>query len=470
MSKRRISSDLFDVFPSSFLKKTKQNEVISPIQQEKDPFFQTQDIIRHPMPLNSKLIMTKMAFPSSSTFLKPEAFIKTNKEDDIMNSLFNINEYNDKSSFFYKDNQNNDKNSLSNFNYNPQNIPNFESFLQQSPPVPPLTVNLHAYFSFPYFNKVQTKCLFPLLFSNENMVISAPTGSGKTVLFEIAILKQYLENPPKTSKTIYLSPIKALCQEKNQEWAEKFSPFGLSLLELTGDSGEIEEQEAFHKSSIIITTPEKWDSITRKWHGNELLLSQVTLILIDEVHLLNTEERGATLEAVISRMKLISSRKQAKKLRIIALSATIPNIEDIAAWLEVPPLGVRRFGEEYRPVALEKHVLGYNRSKSEFLFEKSLNYRLLEIIRRYAEKKPVLVFCQTQKGTMAACEQLIVDGHEREFVNSDEHLKVLVEQGSRVGDPQLKKFILAGVAFHNARLKPEDRRVVEGLFKERLIF
>jgi ATP-dependent DNA helicase HFM1/MER3 len=158
--------------------------------------------------------------------------------------------------------------------------------------------------------------------------------------------------------------------------------------------------EDFASSQLIITTPEKWDAITRKWRDNISLISRISLILIDEVHLLNTEERGGTLEAVVSRMKIIGKElNKNQNMRIIAVSATIPNIHDIAEWLEVDKTNIKVFGEEYRPVALEKHVFGYNYTKSEFLFEKNLNFRLLEIVRKFSEKRPTLVFCQYNKQT-----------------------------------------------------------------------
>lgn len=476
MSKRRITSDIFEGFPSFFLKKAHANPDFINTNNERNNNFQTQEGPHRPILNTSKIIMNKINFSAIKTSTTSQQQKTSPKKTiDLSNEIPEFEE--------------NLENIPTHFNFNPQNILDFENFIKHSQTIPPSFFNLQHFFRFPEFNRVQTQCIYQLLFTNENLVISSPTGSGKTVLFELAILKlwqmaeksskfpikssnNFLNNSTssKNFTIIYLSPIKALCQEKLQEWTDKFGSMGLIITELTGDSADIDTIDPLISANIIITTPEKWDSITRKWHDHELLLSKVSLILIDEVHLLNTEERGATLEAIISRMKLLSSRKTLlSALRIIALSATIPNIDDIALWLGVKSQFIKVFNEEYRPVPLEKHVLGYNRSKSEFLFEKSLNYRLLDIIRKFAEKKPTLVFCQTQKGTITACEQLIMDSHPREFVMNDEHLRILLENSSKVSDPHLKKFIFAGLAFHNARLKPEDRRVVEFLFKERLI-
>ena len=81
----------------------------------------------------------------------------------------------------------------------------------------------------------------------------------------------------------------------------------------------------------------------------------MNLILIDEVHLLNSNERGATLEAVIARMKTIS-QFSSRFIRIIAVSATVPNVDEIGEWLDAKIL---KYGEEYRPVPLDVKVLGF---------------------------------------------------------------------------------------------------------------
>jgi ATP-dependent DNA helicase HFM1/MER3 len=125
-------------------------------------------------------------------------------------------------------------------------------------------------------------------------------------------------------------------------------------------------------ASIIITTPEKWDSITRKWKDHAKLMQLVKLFLIDEVHVLK-DSRGATLEVVVSRMKSVGSN-----VRFVALSATVPNSEDIAIWLgkcaTVQQLPAHRevFGEEYRPVQLQKFVYGYGVKQNDFAFDSVL--------------------------------------------------------------------------------------------------
>ncbi|KAH1038633.1 hypothetical protein J1N35_040376 [Gossypium stocksii] len=244
-------------------------------------------------------------------------------------------------------------------------------------------------FNFRYFNSLQSEC-FPVCFlSDVNMVISAPTGSGKTVLFELCILRllsRFISGDGRfvhikgTLKTIYIAPSKALVQEKLRDWTQKFGSLGISCLELTGDNDSYSTRN-IQEADIILTTPEKFDAVTRYRikDGGLSFFSDISLLLIDEVHLLN-DLRGATLEAIVSRIKMLARYPEMKSsalasVRFLAVSATIPNTEDLAEWLEVPVQGIKRFGEEVRPVKLTTKVFGYASAKNDFLFEKRLqNY------------------------------------------------------------------------------------------------
>lgn len=125
---------------------------------------------------------------------------------------------------------------------------------------------------------------------------------------------------------------------------------------------------------------------------------QFNLLLLDEIHMLNIENRGATLEAVVTRIKTLNPA-----VRIIAASATIPNIGEVSAWLGVSKQATKVFGEEYRPVKIIRHVLGYKQHQNAFIFERILNSKLPDVITKYSDQKPTLVFCQTQSGTVSAC-------------------------------------------------------------------
>jgi ATP-dependent DNA helicase HFM1/MER3 len=100
---------------------------------------------------------------------------------------------------------------------------------------------------------------------------------------------------------------------------------------LTGDS-TIEETRMIRICNIIVTTPEKWDSWTRQWTDHRSLIKLVRLLLVDEIHIIK-DKRGSTLEVVVTRMKGYFANQGGQKIRIVAVSATIPNIVDFASWL-----------------------------------------------------------------------------------------------------------------------------------------
>jgi ATP-dependent DNA helicase HFM1/MER3 len=182
-----------------------------------------------------------------------------------------------------------------------------------------------AAFPFKNFNAVQSKCFEAIYGGDSNFVLSAPTGSGKTAIFELAICRLMSSFTSGEYKVVYQAPTKSLCSERLRDWQEKFGSLGLTCTEATGDT-EQRQLNQVRDANIIITTPEKWDSMTRKWKDHSKLMQLVKLFLIDEVHMLK-DERGATLEAVVSRMKSIGT-----KVRFVALSATVPNADDIATW------------------------------------------------------------------------------------------------------------------------------------------
>ncbi|XP_037294374.1 probable ATP-dependent DNA helicase HFM1 [Manduca sexta] len=142
-----------------------------------------------------------------------------------------------------------------------------------------------------------------------------------------------------------VAPVKALCTERLSEWYPKFTKLGLLCIEVTGDTDVDFSQLKPYR--IIITTPEKWDMLTRRWRDHKSLVEVIKLFLIDEVHILNDETRGPVLEAVVSRMKTIeifcNTRKSVlltaetlskeltinfnpeQKARLVALASTMKN-------------------------------------------------------------------------------------------------------------------------------------------------
>ncbi|XP_043988990.1 probable ATP-dependent DNA helicase HFM1 isoform X1 [Gambusia affinis] len=339
-------------------------------------------------------------------------------------------------------------------------------------PVSEIPVKFRSIFSeFPFFNYVQSKALDDVLYTNKNFVACAPTGSGKTVLFELAIIRLLMETqePWRDVKAVYMAPIKALCSQCYDSWTKKFGPLGLTCKELTGDT-EIDDLFEIHDSHIILTTPEKWDSMTRKWKDNSLL-QLVRLFLIDEVHVVKDATRGATLEVVVSRMKAVNSYRTSQNpeagvtMRLVAVSATIPNICDIADWLSNgnEPASYLSMDESHRPVKLRKVVLGFpcSGTQTEFKFDLSLNYKMTNIIQTYSDQKPTLVFCSTRKGAQQSAAVLAKDAR---FIMSFEHKQRLMKYANSILDSKLRDLMMLGVGYHHAGVDLSDRKQVEESF------
>ncbi|KAJ6259774.1 ATP-dependent DNA helicase MER3 [Drechslerella dactyloides] len=328
-------------------------------------------------------------------------------------------------------------------------------------PIDTLPARYRPIFPYNVFNATQSKCFTAVFNTSDNLVLSAPTGSGKTVVMELAICRLMETFEAGTFKIIYQAPTKALCSERKRDWEQKFAPMGLKCTELTGDT-QFNQLAEVKNGDLIVTTPEKWDSVTRRWSDHKKLLGLVRLFLIDEVHILK-EDRGATLEVVVSRMKTIGSR-----VRFIALSATVPNSKDIATWLgrdsERPsiPAHEERLGEEFRPVKLEKIVYGYQANPNDFVFDKFLDGKIYEVIQKHSQRKPVMVFCATRNICVSTAKVLAEKwngGHREKPWPAP-----LTTFSLR--DKDLHATAKAGVAFHHAGLDGSDRSIIERLFLE----
>ncbi|XP_076434593.1 putative ATP-dependent DNA helicase HFM1, partial [Babylonia areolata] len=328
-------------------------------------------------------------------------------------------------------------------------------------------------FPFPFFNAVQSMAFDKLMYTDSSVVVSAPTGSGKTALFELAIVRLLLcvQLPLRDIKVVYIGPMKSLCGERVDDWRRKLSPLGLECLELTGDS-DLSDVANLHHAQVICTTPEKWDSVTRRWKDNRQLFQSICLVCIDEVHVVGDTQRGATVEAVITRMKMVrtlSAGTSACPVRFIAASATLPNTEDIGEWLSShsSQAAVFKLGEEYRPVRLQRVVLGYPFSdgSSEFRFDLNLTYKLHSVIDNYCHGKPTLVFCSSRKSCQQTAETLVKRRWGQSSFVIPQHRQEIRTAASRIQEKKLSELLLNGVGIHHAGLEVQDRKLVEELFR-----
>ena len=258
-------------------------------------------------------------------------------------------------------------------------------------------------------NPIQSRVFNTAYNSSENMLICAPTGAGKTniaMLTYLNLVKQFVAEDGNIDrnriKGIYIAPMKALAQEVVEKFSSRLKPLGLIVREFTGDM-QLSRQEVAD-SHLIVTTPEKWDVVTRKG-GDGSLGTLVSLIIIDEVHLL-AEDRGAVIETIVARTQRYIESSQSF-VRIVGLSATLPNYQDVASFLRVNhSVGLYHFGPEFRPVPLRQTFIGVTEKQ---------RVRKLSLMNRFAYEKAVtalengkqvMIFVHSRRDTSKTIEAL----------------------------------------------------------------
>ncbi|CAH1708540.1 unnamed protein product [Aphis gossypii] len=265
----------------------------------------------------------------------------------------------------------------------------------------------------------------------------------------------------------YVAPIKALCSERYEDWKNKFTIHGLKCIEITGDNEVTDYVSLISSYQLIITTPEKWDSLTKKYKEFKYQIYTVKLFLIDEVHLINDGIRGAILETVVSRMKIIPkiSKVNDFTLRFVAVSATVTNIEDIAKWLtndQNCPAHYLQSTEDERPVKLQKIVLGYNCKTNNFKFDFGLTYKLKPLIRQYSNGRPTLIFCSTRKSVEFTCSILVKEVTISLSVDKQSYINELSKE---INNNKIKEMFKFGIGCHHSGMSIQERSVVERLFR-----
>jgi len=260
---------------------------------------------------------------------------------------------------------------------------------------------------------------------------------------------------------VYIAPLKALVRERVDDWQARLTgPMNKKLVELTGDVTP--DLRSIENSDIIVTTPEKWDGISRSWqHRN--YVQAVSLVIIDEIHLLGGD-RGPILEVIVSRMNYISSQNE-KKVRIVGLSTALANAQDLADWLHIDKDGLFNFSHTVRPVPLEIHVEGFS-GRHYCPRMATMNKPTFINIMRHSPTKPVIVFVSSRRQTRLTALDLIayccLTENPYHFLRmSEDELQIHLSQ---IKDSSMKTTLTFGIGLHHAGLTESDRKMVEELF------
>jgi activating signal cointegrator complex subunit 3 len=316
---------------------------------------------------------------------------------------------------------------------------------------------------FTHFNPIQTQAFHTLYHSDANVLLGAPTGSGKTIVAELAILRALRMYPGR--KVVYIAPMKALARERMDDWGSARSlsspRLGCRVVELTGDVAP--DPDELRRADVLVTTPEKWDGVSRNWRAREYVQS-VSLIVIDEIHLLG-QDRGPVLEVIVSRMRYVAAQTAAT-VRILGLSTALANARDLADWLGIDARGLFNFHPVMRPVPLTIYVSGF---PGRFYCPRmaTMNKPTYAAICAHSPSKPTLVFVSSRRQTRLTGLDLVAfaaaDGLPRRFlkIEDDDELEYTL---AKVKDSSLKHLLSFGVGLHHAGLPASDRSLVEELF------
>jgi len=304
------------------------------------------------------------------------------------------------------------------------------------------------------------------LLKGKNLVISAPTASGKTLLAEIVSVRNILLGK---GKALYLVPLKALAQEFYENFRSWYGMAGVKIAMSTGDL----DSPDYYLSGYdwIIATTEKVDSLLR--HGASWV-RHISTIVVDELHMLGEPGRGATLEILLTKLLQILPEVQ-----ILGLSATISNADELALWMKSELVE-----SDFRPVPLYEGI--YTKGKIH-LFEKGVEKKTeeslgedskpdLQIIEdTLLRKKQILVFVSARRlaEAMARRAAKLVEG----YLSEDEKkqlLKLAQEVTGVLEKPtqqcqNLGKCIENGIAFHHAGVVRKQLNLIEDAFRRGLI-
>jgi len=304
----------------------------------------------------------------------------------------------------------------------------------------------------------QAESLKPVL-AGRSLLLACPTASGKSLVAYLALLRAAREG----RTGLYLVPLRALAHEKVEE-LEKFEELGLKVGISIGDFDL--PAEKLEKLDVLVATSEKADGLLRR---GSPWLDRLGVVVADEVHLLRDPDRGPTLEISLTRL-----RRNYPDLQIVALSATVSNSEEVAAWLEA-----HHVTSEFRPVPLKLGVYYDGRITFTDLTVRDLAGReeaVPRLVRTVVQEGgQALVFVNSRKASEQLAETLIPT--VRNLLSPDERAraKAAALELSSVSDEEtegirrLSGLLPNGVAFHNASLTNPERRVVERAFRDRAL-
>jgi pre-mRNA-splicing helicase BRR2 len=200
------------------------------------------------------------------------------------------------------------------------------------------------------FNAIQTQTFKALYSSDDNVLVSAPLGCGKSVLAELALLRMFAESgaaepaagtskkraaaaasATPSQRAVYVVAQSELAAHRAAEWRDRLAPLGKKVA-LFGDDGAA-NLAMLKECDVCVTTAQRWDVVSRRWRQRKLV-QQVRLYIFDQMQLLGGDD-GPTLEVIVSRARYVAAQTE-RPTRIVALSASLANARTVAEWIGAP--------------------------------------------------------------------------------------------------------------------------------------
>ncbi len=313
-------------------------------------------------------------------------------------------------------------------------------------------------FGYERFNPVQSA--FLKVYSKEgNAVIAAATSAGKTAIAEMAFAQGLSEG----KACIYLCPLKALAQEKIDDWSDPGHPFSTRKLAIaTGDYLLPENREKTLKecseADITVMTSELLDSLTRRIDRVMDWFKKVGVIVIDEGHLLSMPQRGSALECALMRYSAVAGS------RILFLSATMPNTKEIAEWLcALNNKNTYLISSDWRPCKLDVWYEPYRDSGTYYEKMGSLKLKVIDILQRYPSDK-FIVFTHTKAIGRQLLENLENMGIKGEFHNADKEKAERARLAEEFKDGGLNVLLATSTLAYGLNL-PARRVIIAGVHR-----
>jgi len=330
--------------------------------------------------------------------------------------------------------------------------------------IPPSTIEFLQKNGYVDLYPPQEKTVKAGLLEGNSILVSAPTASGKTLIAILAIIRHLSE---KRGKIVYLSPLKALASEKFNEFKKLGSVDIGKNLKIQISTGDFDASEKnLGQNDILVLTNEKMDSIIRQ--GAEWI-DQISLVIADEVHLLGDDDRGPTLEIVLTKLKLLPKRPQ-----ILALSATVTNADEIADWLEC-----KLVHSEWRPVPLSEGVYDQGvvtmQDNKKFEIQTSIRGPPVDLgLDSLNNGGQAILFAETRTRSVSLAtkaseavsktlnneEKEMLEKFSQKILDDNEHTELV---------KTLASLIKNGVAFHHAGLNSSCRDLIESEFRNKRI-